>query len=694
MKALGKATGYVVAVLMVAGFMGETVLAATEELTVTARKREEGLIEVPSSATILTAQDVEDLVLFDSVDYVRNIPNAIIAYGGGPDYLNNIIIRGAGAGRQGNSELATGLYRNGIFIGGGAYGGRQFNRIDYFDAASIQTFRGPQGALYGRNAVGGAMNIITRKPAYDFEGRGTLEYNDLDRFDGDAIINVPVIQDKLAIRLGGYYMDQTGGNIRNADGEILDTREQYGARLGIRANPTDDIELNLFFEYADTQAPSFAALSYLPGEDPFERNLNGPSRVDIEQKSFMGELDWDLGFASLTVVGLYLDRDGDRIDDLDWFLGRRGAAARDWLAIQVADLDREGVEIRLASPDDGGRLTWLIGLEYQSFGEDTTTTNITIRETTNRFLEKTKSYSAFGALTYMLTEKLELGAELRATLDDKSITQISGTRFDSEKFDNYQPAVSLSYFVNDDMTGYVRFGSAYRAGGFNRNFPPLVPGADRYGVERAYSGEVGLKSRFFGGALQLDIAGFFTYTEDVQIVTRTPGETQVYIQNAGNTNTYGLEVDLRSTFDIKATGGTMGVRLGFSVSGGEYTSGEAFPFGATVPVDISGNKAPRLRDLSGALTLTYDQPIVDDWSFFFVGNLQFEVGGFEDTFNADKLADFAILDLRAGFRNDRFSVSFYGKNVTNKIYVVERLGSGQIFANRPAVFGGEARFKF
>jgi|GEM_PF-6675043 len=661
-------------------------------IIVTGRKREEDLSDIPVSAIVLSGEQLENLVIFDSVDLIRNIPNAAIAYGGGPDYLNTVVIRGVGAGRGPGSEPATGLYRNGIYIGSGGYGGNQFSRMDLFDVARSESFRGPQGALFGRNAVGGAINMVTRRPGRNFGGNVSLAYNEWERAEIRAAIDIPV-SDAFGVRLGGFYMDQNDGFIQNTfTGEAADQREDHGLRLTTAFTPDDNLSWVTIFEYYDRSSPSFAAFSYRPGQDPFSRPFNGPSQVDIETTTVSTELTGSLDFAEVTLTGLYREQQAFRTDDLDWFLNRAGGLLN-WLASETSDIERFGVEFHVASiPGDDG-IDWLFGIDHMWLGENVTTTNTTVRTTVNPFEETFESTAIFGALDFDLTDRLTVGGEVRATFDTKSLRQANSARNEEGNFDSVNPVVSLTYELADSTNLYARFATGFRAGGVNRNFPAVTPSANQYDVEDTVSYEAGLKTTF-GGGMQLDLAAFVMETDGVQIVTRTPGQTATYIQNAGDARVYGLEGALRGGFELNDQGTRIAFDVGASVSRGKYTAGAAVPFGATAPVSVDGNDFPRLRDLTANATVSLAQPVTDSWDFFGQVNVVHESGGFEDTFNVDGLADFTIFDARVGFRSEHLDIMFVGKNLTNEAYVVENLGGGQIFTNRPRVLGVEVRGRF
>lgn len=140
------------------GAEGET---ASSEIVVTARKREELLRDVPVAVTPFSAERLRDEGITELRDLLQRSPSATSA-NLGASFSAEIMLRGVGGGRQLNAEVATGQYRNGVFSAGGNIGGRNFSRMDLFDVSRIEVLRGPQGALFGRNAVGGAINIISQ----------------------------------------------------------------------------------------------------------------------------------------------------------------------------------------------------------------------------------------------------------------------------------------------------------------------------------------------------------------------------------------------------------------------------------------------------------------------------------------------------------------------------------------------------
>lgn len=436
------------------------------EVVVTARRRAEQLRDVPTSVTAITEADRQGLVLDKMEDYLRQVQGVTLVTSG-PEYLNDISIRGQGSGRVGFTETATGLYRDGLYNSGGGFGGRSLTRLDLFDNARVEVLRGPQGALFGRNAVGGAINVISNTPKNELQASLTARYSDPARTDFEGILNLPVARD-VDLRLGGFVSDQREGFIVNeTTGNFTDTQKSSGARASLEARPTGKITLGATAEYYDSNAAGFTGLARSPALDPapyVRANQNREGRTDIRETGLQLRADIELGGATLALRAAHREREGARTgEDDDHFVGLSvtdvapGAtvAFPDYSRDQYESYTRDVVQATLASNGDR-RISWLLGVEFLTSGDNvvtepgacpaytgaaqpitpgcfvgtaaagaTTTFSAAARQagrgTMNHdtFNEDVDSISAFGALEAKLTEALSLGVELRVQNDKR-----------------------------------------------------------------------------------------------------------------------------------------------------------------------------------------------------------------------------------------------------------------------------------
>src|SRR6218665_965897 len=216
--------------------------AASTEVIVTARRREERLSDVPAAATVLTGDSIADgggaatpVELLGGQASVRILDT-------GPPMPNEISMRGSPTTRGTSGDPSVGLFRDQGYIGGGGFSGRSFARIDMFDIGRVEVLRGTQGALYGRNAVGGAVNIVSARPEFQNSGYVTARYafgNEQLQLQG---VGNFMLSDEVAVRLGVDYVTQGDGFFYNDFlGKTLDRNESTGIRgqLRWRHNDTD-----------------------------------------------------------------------------------------------------------------------------------------------------------------------------------------------------------------------------------------------------------------------------------------------------------------------------------------------------------------------------------------------------------------------------------------------------------------------
>lgn len=441
-----------------------------EEVVVTARKREERLRDIPIAASAITEAMRESLVLDNLDDYLRQTPSTTLVTSG-PEYLNDITIRGQGGGRLGFSETATGLFRDGMYSAGGGFGGRSLTRMDTLDVSRIEVLRGPQGALFGRNSVGGAINVVTNRPQQELAIKATARAWNTDRRDGEIVFNTP-LGDDVALRVAGLIHDQNEGFIRNeTTGHDVDTQRYRGARSALAYSPTDNLRFGAMYEYYDAEAPAFGTLGQRETRvdgtpldpDRYRRaDLDREGGSDITQHYALLTADYSFAATNLALKVSRAERDGSRSnEDFDHFAGHSGidvapgaaVLTPDYTLIQSEDYDRTSAQLYLASTG-AGAFSWLAGIEGLSsesavsldpnlcpaytgsplpetagcivgragvLPAQSASVRTTGRLTLNhdQFSEQVDSYSAFGSVDWRMTEHLKLGLELRVQRDEK-----------------------------------------------------------------------------------------------------------------------------------------------------------------------------------------------------------------------------------------------------------------------------------
>lgn len=688
------------------------------EIFVVARKRAETIESVPVSVGVLSDSDLSRLAIKDVADYTRQTPGAILI-GSGPEYLNDIALRGQGGGRLGFSESSTGIYRDGIFVAGGGFGGRSYSRIDFHDVERVEVYRGPQGALYGRNAVGGAVNVISRKPVLDTEVRGKVGYDSVNELDTSLTVNVP-IGGTAAVRVGGYYVNQTGGFYKDqVSGKTIDTSRDWGIRGAIGVGIKTDSTATLMVEHSRSEAPGFTALgqNQVLDPDPFVRTgLDAVDRVTINQTQMIGEFTHDFGSSELTLLANYKGRDGARSGaDFDHYLGIRLPTAQLYDA-QGEDFKRYGTEARWGSTGKTG-FTWLGGVDFMTYtsnvyslrtgtvtGSNATAISLKRQLRRQESQETLDSYSAYGQLGFDLTSQLKLSVEARFQIDRKNFRfrqidldpttneTIPLTTF-RRTWHRFLPTASLTYTVNPDLTFYGRVANGYRPGGFNQS--PAQGFFDRvpYNPEDITSGEIGVKGRFrIGSAVfRSQLAVYYSVTRNVQQTTTLSATNPAFtLENVGTDDIFGGEFELSGT--IPLAGGQLVTSLNVSGERGRWHDGASI-INAGALIDLAGKTTPRTRDYIINLNAMYDHPIGGGMDAMFTASYQTAAGGFDDASLARPSQNYSMVDLSAGIRTPHWTLMGYVKNLTNDFYRIVSVG-GNSYYNTPRTYGATLSFNW
>ena len=454
-----------------------------EEVVVTARKRAERIEDIPTSVSFFDEQYLKDLDVTSGKDLTRITPG-IYVIDNGSGFNDEFLIRGEGASRQNNAETGSGLYRNGMFIPGGNAGGRNYVPIDFFDVGSVTVLRGPQGSYFGRNALGGAVNIVSQRPGREFGGYIDLEHGTNDSSRVGGVVNLPV-SDSLALRVGAFSASQSGGFYTSSlTGKTLDEEDSDGWRAQLAWRPSDDIDINVLIERSSEFGPNVVAFGQVLAEnDPpinpagaptgftvgrFLKPVDTDSFFDRTTQTRLIEASFDLGaFKLQSTTGQRL-RDARSNTDVDAFGNNKVARLVPTVATGTEEFERVTQDLRLVS-NGGGAINWLVGAEYNKVDSVFRTDRYADANRNNRFdgqadvpsvnaaecavaptctlaqLQTTarngyrvedsgvddRSQAVYGAVTWRANDRLSASADVRYNKDEKSFRLANIFRLDN-----------------------------------------------------------------------------------------------------------------------------------------------------------------------------------------------------------------------------------------------------------------------
>lgn len=562
--------------------------AQLEEIIVTAQKRAESLQDVPISVAALSGDKIRDagiMTIEDLSSYVPNFTMTESAVG------NVVFIRGIGSGINQGFEQSVGMFIDDIYLGRS----QQF-RAPFLDVAMVEVLKGPQGTLFGKNTIAGAVNITTLQPGEEFEGEVSAMYEPkYNTQEYTAIVSGPLTDDlgaRLALRksVSDGYME----NVISGDDEA--ERDEQIARLTLAWTPTSDLEVIAKLETgtfdvngrgvqvatADGQFQGVNlgdAISGLlgPVEDGKINQKKAsrgfrPEATDTEYDLASLTINYDIGEYTLTSVTGYSAYEFQEWTDADF------------TALALLDIgydqeyDQFSQELRITSPL-GETLEYIAGLYYQSSElSNLTEVPVALAEAgigappfnqVRPFEQDSETIAVFAQGTWNIRDTLRLTAGLRFSREEKDADQsvytadflkhtanpalapvaagvlgsVEHTYSESRSEEHVSPSLNLQYDVNDDVMVYVSASQGFKGGGFNEAEASGDIGRFEYEDEEANSLELGGKMTLLDGAAELNGALFYTEYDDRQ-VSAFEGTTFV-VGNAAKSTTQGLELDGR-----------------------------------------------------------------------------------------------------------------------------------------------------
>lgn len=680
---------------------------ALDEVLVTARRREERLADIPAAGSVVDAQALADRGgLVTLQDLTSALPSVNFAATSTPQTAE-ISMRGSGTARATTAEAGVGLYRNGTYIGGGRLGGRTFTRMDFFDAERVEALRGVQSALYGRNAVGGAVNLISAQPVFgDNAGSFRARFGSKDRLEGQFVQNIAA-GDNLAFRFGVDYLDQDRGFFYNPyQKKYFDAQSAEGFRGQVRFR-TDRLNANLLAEHSLAHLPALMFQIYiLPGtagfpngamQPQYEYGWNGNSLAKQVQDNLTFSADYDLGFAQLSGVASYRRRDTSHAWDADGvdpdFLaqiraGGGGLTTDAYQATFQFDATKSRYLEAHLSDKGGAPLKWLAGVEHVEIDSNaiytsTRTATKAAPSPGSRAPSEldTRSDAVFGSLGYDLTDRFNVTGELRYTREEKSLkgdrfdlaTGLStGARYaiDAKSVEEHTSYTATASYKLPAIRGLVfaKIGSGFRAGGFNTDLgdsraPKPVPAVFNAELSDAY--EIGLKGRIMP-RLFATLAAYQTDTDGVLIQDQNgcalsnpvcPTAATPFLRNGGKSRSRGVELELQGRFDV--AGGVLRTSGAVSRLDAKLRSGPD-----------AGKRVPQVPDWTASGSVNYLHRLVGSVDGFV--NLQYtgRWGGVQEAEQTPDLVEYQTVDARLGVRYQRYEVALYANNATDLRYIV------------------------
>jgi len=656
-----------------------------EEVRVTARRRDELLKDVPQQVSFFSASEIADAQIDSFQDFANLTPN-FQSFENFRKGVFNISVRGIPTVQGGEAPVT-------VLLDGVQVAGLDFINQDLFDLAGIQILRGPQGAVYGRGAIGGTVIIDTNRPTSEFEGSAEASYtSEIDEIRVTGTLSGPILSENVQLRLAATHTDQNGFIKNSLAGGGCDFVEETSIRARLAAQITDQLSMDWKSTYLDGNNYA-SCMNFSTDADPFLGNGNNfPEDLPRDFKQFDDReivthslvLDYVTDFGTLTSASSYQSSDSFSPGDVDF-----GPVIQPVFFENPVKVDAWNTDIHFVS-DGEGPFSWVLGGFYQDretknflvvgFGPPPIAPPFFVNSVQQDISEASALY---GEVTFQPSKRSELSFAMRYDEDKRESADLTVPgSFIEETFTGWQPRATFSYDLSDNWMGYASIGTGFRSGGFNSLADTQAVGlSDRkFEKEEATTYEAGIKGVMLYGLLNLNAAVFHTDFDNQQFFfVDTLNFARVVIAFP-NTVVNGAELDLTyNPFE------GLSFNVGVGISDGEIEDGGEF-----APDNVH---SPNSHRYTANFTTQYVTPVSDTTSLRLRGEYERRGPIYYDFAEEFKFPATTFLNAYVALEWDRTSVSLFVRNLTDErmptFFGVDSGGPGthQFFQNLPRRFG-------
>jgi len=688
-----------------------------DDIIVTARRRGESLQDVPIAVSVFSGEALANKGAVDITALQQQTPNLTLQIARGSNSTLIGFIRGVGQQDPlWGFEPGVGIYLDDVFVAR-----PQGAVLDIFEVERIEVLRGPQGTLYGRNTIGGAVKYVTKRLGDDFRAKVRGAYGSFDQIDLVGSVAVPI---GGGLSVGGavamFKRDGYGKNLTTGADHY--DKDVLAARVSLEYAPSDALFVRLAGDMTDDESnarhghrelPNGADANSQPLRSKYDTRAGAGDKNNVETRGVSLTAEFKPA-DQITLKSITAYREGETDGNIDF--DNTAARALD-IPAQYRD-DQFSQELQLLF--EGDRIQGVAGVYFYdgtaSGAFDTVLGNANLTIFTTGAV-KTTSYAAFGDLSFDISDKLKASIGGRYTSDKRegTVFRRNFTGIRSPFFGNaaavpglvrsdytntrtdkkFTPRVSLSYQPTNDLTVYASYGKGYKSGGFDMRgdvvfTPNTVNGYDPETVD-AY--EVGVKGAFLDRSLFVNIAAFYADYKDQQVTRQEPTATGIasFVDNAGDSKIYGLEIEARAVLsdNVSAT-------ASFGYINADFKRFTTFDLATRQPINIqdrvvfqntpkfSVSVAPTFQTslAGGEIAFTPSLSFRSAYSQFELPNPILDQDGYE-------LVDASIVWTS---KDDRLQLAAHGRNLFNNRY---RIGGynfpGALFGNSVIGFYGPPR---
>jgi iron complex outermembrane receptor protein len=680
-----------------------------DAVTVTAEKKEELLQHIPSSVTVLNSRQVQEFRLWDAKELTAIVPN--LYSGNSGDQRNVTSIRGIATTSY---DPAVVTYIDGV---------NQFSLDTYIsqllDIERIEILRGPQGTLYGRNAMGGVINIITKQPTNRADAFAEISIGDFGEQRYSAGIRFPLVKNKLFFGASGMYEKGNGYYFNNYTNSSFDKHQSVMGNYFLKYIPNP--KWSAIINVKNQNNKNDGTFPLVNGTDeafqhPFQLNQNAvgtmtdntfDASLAVSHKGSSVDITTQLAWQhNYRFYNAPLDGDFSPLDAVS-IINNYG---KPWNNVRALTH-----ELRFSSATNlSSKLNWTAGTYFFNqyipnkqathFGNDAAL--IGAPDTDFSTISSTKGTNTgialFGQINYNLTNRLQLIAGLRYDYENKKLEVEGEYQKDGQpsfvtandttgsvNFSAVSPKLALQYLLSDASNIHVSYTRGYRTGGLTQlspdpSQPPLYP----YKPEYSNNIEAGIKNNLLNDRLGINITLFLTYVNNAQVPTLVLPDAITVTKNTGSLTSKGAEAEI----SLKPVNGLM-VDYSFGYTDATYSSLKVSSNGQAE--DLDGKKQIYTPDITSMLALQYSFTIapvqqirvVARGEWFYLGTQYFDLA------NNIRQSPYNRFNIRAGINSRHIDLFFWMRNISNTKYIEYAYDFGAVHLGNPETKGVTATFR-
>jgi len=720
-----------------------------ETVVVTALKRDTNIQRTPISISAVTGDTLANAGIQDISSLTQQVPSLTFVNAGPAE--TQLVIRGI---QSTSGEPTVGLYYDETpitgAVGGGSDAAGSTPLAKLFDVERVEVLRGPQGTLYGSGSMGGTVRVIFNKPNFDYSGAVDVDLTSVqdggNGYDVEGMVNVPIVDDKLAAR-AVVYDQNSGGYVDNTYLHEDNVNEYHadGGRFMLRYVPTEHLTIDgsIFYQGTEGQIPTWlgSAGAY---------NSTSQTQLPVKDQLTIYNLTgrWDFGFAVATAIGSYLHRQVDNTSgDVSYALDTYFNNPKDCSVFEAGgapcspaqqsafntyvgqhtpsalyitqSVSDPTAEFRLSSAGDNF-VDWTLGAFYSDRTTHGNNREIDANSTTGALdgntvyqrliYDELKEVAGFGEGSVHLTDALTLTFGARYfdyTRDVGGATPLGlnlvgaatapYAQVNAEQ-SGWVTKSNVSYQFDHNILFYADASQGFRPGGVNQVLG-LPTALTPYSSDSLWDYEVGTKTSWFSNRLVVDFDGYLINWSNMQVTGKTPNGAFSFITNAGAAQVKGLEAEVTAepidNLQISANG---------SLSRATLTQNQVNA--NVLGPGVSGNYIPYVPKFTGGLSAQYTWPFNESFGGLARIDENYVGSSFSEFNNSNhfdrKLPAYAITNLRLGVQgpNAAWGIYFYVDNLFNRDAVLYAnsnsftLGQTLFISAPPRVFGLNFRKNF